>query len=71
MTKFPKMKYPWASIDFTQAEGVYCLHITLSEAVSIEVALGDSDLDYLELEIKTMREHLAHLKQVREEAGQT
>jgi hypothetical protein len=65
MTKIPKMKYPWASIDFTQAEGKYSLTVAVSENFNIEVGLDDSDLDYLESEIKSMREHQKHLRAVR------
>ena len=56
MAKQVKMKYPWASIDRTQAEGRYSLHVALAENISIEVYLEQQDIDYLKQQLKIMEQ---------------
>ena len=60
-----KIKYPWVSVDTTQAEGSYEVYLALTENLHLSVYLDEQGLASLEQSIKFIREHQKRLSSVR------
>jgi len=50
------IKYPWVSIDKTQAEGHYSLTVALSREIRIEVSLTEKEIQDLDSQLVMMKE---------------
>lgn len=50
------MKYPWVSVDRTQAEGVYEVYIALAENIHLSVHLGKQEFNGLVADIKRIKD---------------
>lgn len=48
-------KYPWVSVDNSQAEGMYEISIQITENIQISYFIDSCNLEWLEKDIKLIR----------------